>query len=553
MTDLSVALIAASDSKVFGVPVQYTRDNSSEFIPKLNHDRTNVLTYGTNAARRAVRVHSALATVLVSQPSDEVIAVGAARSEDGLLTIYISSSGEKSSLSTLNKARLHLENVCERLGSLVDEHPQQGSDTPQELELSSDKVLDLILCIYRHAMSNVIERFKKGDELGVRGFITEAVGAPSAYVKEEAPKSREKAYILRSELDMLESLQTVLIVLSAYQEKRSEENLKNFIATTDAVCEEVDALGDSVWSETSESLFSRCDQLMKERINTKLTKPAAFARFWKKAFALHHAIKQVLYLTASSTMRSQLKGPFAVEIVPPRDGPFQYDLSDDTFRAVFGRVPHGSITRLKPHESLTGLAIQSDSSSGSLMDISSEESSNRSTGSSESENPQFTYDKFIARYCAKRSLRECKTVHVHCELALLTYFLTEKIDAFGFIAVSKLCCLGCWFYFLAHNEVAERNGERLYHILGTHSKAYYGWIKPTLDATSDQEIEGALSNNAEIHFASIKKQFEPRKWSDSTTASSGVVKIRALAQYMEPSGGKKGFLRDMRRMNLLQE
>ncbi|KAL5514381.1 hypothetical protein ACEPAG_2469 [Sanghuangporus baumii] len=246
MTDLSVALVAASDSNTFDVAVQYGRDKSDYFISKLDRDRTNILTYGANAGRRAVRVHSAIATILVSQPSDEYIAVGAARSEDGLLTIYISASGGKSSVSTLNKARLHLENVWEHLSSLVDEHPQQGGDTSPEQEFSSDRVINLILCIYLHSMEKVIETFKKGDGLGINGFITEAVDASAVYVKEQAPKSIEKAYILRSELDILESLQTVLLVVRAYQENRSEENLKNFIAVIDAVCEEVDTLGDSV-------------------------------------------------------------------------------------------------------------------------------------------------------------------------------------------------------------------------------------------------------------------------------------------------------------------
>ncbi|KAL5521585.1 hypothetical protein ACEPAF_2333 [Sanghuangporus sanghuang] len=138
MTDLSVALVAASHSNIFDVPVQYGRDKSDDFISKFNRDRTNILTYGSNAARHAVRVHSAIATILVSQPSDEVTAVGAASSP-------------------------------------VDERPQQGGDASSELEFPSDKVIDLILCIYLHSVEKVIESIKKGNELGVKGFITEAV------------------------------------------------------------------------------------------------------------------------------------------------------------------------------------------------------------------------------------------------------------------------------------------------------------------------------------------------------------------------------------------
>ncbi|KAL5476767.1 hypothetical protein ACEPAI_2953 [Sanghuangporus weigelae] len=384
----------ASDSSIFDVPAQYTRDNSGDLISKLDRDRTNILTYGANAGRRAVRVHSAIATILVSQPSDEVIAVDTARSEDGLLTIYISASGENSSLSTLSKARLHLENVWEHLSSLVDEHPQQGGDASLEPEFSSDKVIDLILHIYLHSMEKVIETFKKGDGLGVKGFITEAVDASAAL----------------------------------------------------------------------------------------------------------------------------LKGPFVIEVVPSQKGLFKYDLEEDSFRAVFSRDHSGVVRRFtKPNSS----TIRSGSSSGSSTGKSSE-GSNRSNGSSsDSDRSQLTYDKFIAHYSAKRQLRECEEAHVHCELALLAYFLTEEIEAYGFI-------------------VAKGSGRRLFHVLRTNSKVCYGWIKPILGVALDQEIEGVLAKSMENHFASIKKQFEPQEWSDSAAASGGVVKIRALAQYMESSGGKKG-------------
>ncbi|KAL5514380.1 hypothetical protein ACEPAG_2468 [Sanghuangporus baumii] len=250
-------------------------------------------------------------------------------------------------------------------------------------------------------------------------------------------------------------------------------------------------------------------------------------------------------------MRSLLKGLFVVEVVSSPKGLFKYDLGDDSFRAVFSR-DHPSTSVLRRFTKPNSSTNQSDSSGGSWTGKSSDESNRSNGSSSDSDGSRLTYDKFIAHYSAKRSLRVCEEVHVHCELALLAHFLTEEIEAYGFIGVSKPCCLGCWFYFLAYNEVAKRIRRRLFRVLGTDSKVCYEWIKPILDVPLDQEIEGVLAKNMKNHFASIKKQFEPQEWSESTGASSGVVKIGGLARYMESSGGKKGFLRRMRK-DLLQE
>ena len=225
-------------------------------------------------------------------------------------------------------------------------------------------------------------------------------------------------------------------------------------------------------------------------------------------------------------MRHQLKAPVTVEVVPPIQGLFEYDLTSDSFRAVFSRVPRGSISTLISTKVLAGSAIGSDTSSGSRpMDISSGGSSHLTTVSnqSSSSDSQLTYERFSSSFSTKRPLINNSQVDVHCELTLLAHFLTHRIEAYGFIAVSKLCCLGCWFFFLAYNEVAKSSRRRSYYVLGTHSKAYRGWIKPPLDPGIDQEIESVLAEHAEIHFQSIKTQFMPRKWSDSTTASGDNV------------------------------
>ena len=259
---------------------------------------------------------------------------------------------------------------------------------------------------------------------------------------------------------------------------------------------------------------------MKERKNIGLTKEAAFHRFWKKAFSLHRAIKQLLYLTVSPNIRVFLKAPIEVEVVPPTKGLFEYDLTSDSFRAVFDRVPRRSISMLTPTEASIGSAIESESSDGSRpMDISQGSSSRLTTASdqSKSSDAQLTYDKFCSSFSAKRPLVYNRQVDVHCELTLLAHFLTRQIEAYGFIAVSKLCCLGCWFYFLAYNEVAKSSGRRPFYVLGTHSKAYRGWTKPSLDPGIDQAIEPVLAEQAEAHFQLIKTQFTPRKRSDSTS------------------------------------
>ena len=80
------------------------------------------------------------AAILVSQPIDEVFAVGTSRTEDGPFTIYISASVKN--LLTLNRARRHIEDVWERLSLLADERPQRGIGTPPGLELSTSFIPD---------------------------------------------------------------------------------------------------------------------------------------------------------------------------------------------------------------------------------------------------------------------------------------------------------------------------------------------------------------------------------------------------------------------------
>lgn len=259
MGDLSVSLIAASDSKLFTAPTHY---QSKGFIDKLDADDANNRIYGARSGRRAVRAHGAIATILVSQPTDEVIAVGTSRSEDGLFTIYITASGENASLSTLNKARRHLEDVWERLSALVDDQPQRGIETPPDLDLhSSFTAAQLVLCIYQHSKDRVIARFKKGVYLGVGALIAEAFSAATAYVMDDPPQSQDQAYILRSELGTLMLLATVIGAADAYQENQSDRNLQTLISAIETACRELDNLGPRVWDEGSSSLFSRCDRL----------------------------------------------------------------------------------------------------------------------------------------------------------------------------------------------------------------------------------------------------------------------------------------------------
>ena len=263
MVDLSVSLIAASDCELFTIPTRYLRDNSKDLIDKLDTDGTNARIYGGRSGRRAVKAHRAIATILVSQPTDEVIAVGTSKSEeDGLFTVYVTASGGKASLLTLNKARRHLEDVWERLALLVDEQPQHRTETPPDLELrASSTTSQLVLCIYRHSKEWVMERFRKGEYLGVESIIVEAVFAGPAYVMDEPPQSQGQAYILRSELSTLFLLATVIAMVHDYQDNQSDGNLRSLVGIIETACQELDRLGPAVWGESPDSLFSRCDRL----------------------------------------------------------------------------------------------------------------------------------------------------------------------------------------------------------------------------------------------------------------------------------------------------
>ena len=260
--DLSVSLIAASDSELFTIPPHNLRDNSKDFIDKLDADSINVRIYGGRSGRRAVRVHGALATILVSQPTDEVIAVGTSKSEDGLFTIYITASGEKASLLTLNKARLHLEDVWNLLARLVDEQPQRETETPPTIDLrTSSTASELVFCIYQHSRERVMEHFGKSEYLGVESIIVEAVFDSPAYVMDDPPRSQGQPYILRSELGILLSLAMVIGLFHSYQKDQNDGNLRALIGGIERACAELDRLGPAVWGESPDSLFSRCDRL----------------------------------------------------------------------------------------------------------------------------------------------------------------------------------------------------------------------------------------------------------------------------------------------------
>lgn len=112
-----------------------------------------------------------------------------------------------------------------------------------------------------------------------------------------------------------------------------------------------------------------------------------------------------------------------------------------------------------------------------------------------------------------------KTGHVHCEAALAIHLISENTQnrsfpAVGYIGVSKLSCLACFFFL----KSLESAGYK-FHTKGCHGKAYYPWKLPCMKRELSDQILETFCQKLEKVYVSRWKQILRRRVSDSFTKS----------------------------------
>ncbi|KKZ67244.1 hypothetical protein EMCG_07049 [[Emmonsia] crescens] len=116
---------------------------------------------------------------------------------------------------------------------------------------------------------------------------------------------------------------------------------------------------------------------------------------------------------------------------------------------------------------------------------------------------------------------------VHCECLLALHLVSENrtgIIAVQYLGVSKLSCLACWEFL----KVLRGNGI-MFYTKGSHAKAYFPWKFPEQEinrAGLPEETQTRLTtsfftNMSEIYVQRLREQERIRKLSDSSTGSAG--------------------------------
>ena len=150
-----------------------------------------------------------------------------------------------------------------------------------------------------------------------------------------------------------------------------------------------------------------------------------------------------------------------------------------------------------------------------------------------------------------QSLAAANPKTIHCECALISYLHrnSNKIPAFSYIGVSKLCCKPCYDWILAYNDLAE-SGR--YDIKGCHDKWYFGWKRPLLDPVAQKSVDKGLVQLVVREYCQTQlvrgKAVRVRSLSDSSTSSDPtIIKVSSAGEYEDVKGDAKEYREERKR------
>ncbi|KAG5303506.1 hypothetical protein I7I50_10283 [Histoplasma capsulatum G186AR] len=128
----------------------------------------------------------------------------------------------------------------------------------------------------------------------------------------------------------------------------------------------------------------------------------------------------------------------------------------------------------------------------------------------------------------QKSFKRRKTVKgwVHCECMLVLYLIGNSrlgISALPYIGVSKLSCVACWEFFNALHKV-----DCMFYVKGSHSKAYFPWKFPDVEMNSakllksekEKILKSFYSDLAATYTQRFNAKERLRRMSESSTGST---------------------------------
>ena len=107
-------------------------------------------------------------------------------------------------------------------------------------------------------------------------------------------------------------------------------------------------------------------------------------------------------------------------------------------------------------------------------------------------------------------------LEVHGECTLLSFLHQSGRPAYEYIGISKLCCVGCWYFFKAYNEFAEARQKQKFFVRGSHARAY-PWVAPSFNSR-DNVLDYMLPHVSDF-FKNALYKGRQRSLSESTSGS----------------------------------
>ncbi|EGC49493.1 conserved hypothetical protein [Histoplasma capsulatum var. duboisii H88] len=443
---------------------------------------------------RLSKVLDALASLLVSRPTKEVIAVGLqAGSSSNLCYTLTLASNESVTRTTVGHCRrimkhlkqLGLEfytlrkNTCHQTalkdmeGERADSSDMDETKFPESLRLMVDSFkADL----HKFSMPKFQQRLNKKCGLTTRG------AAFHSYVTEIPERD---CPIVRRLKDINRILSWVTNILQEHRWEIPENKRDIFLEGMDRI------------SDIVREVFETSNWKVK-LANVASAPPFPLEGFLRKISSIPNAIETLIKCAYSPRLYRRFLFEQELEVKSLRNQP----------RNI----------KLPPSNQWMEISKQVLANSATDRSLQEEENEENEENGKEANLPGHSLS-------LKLSGMDVIRAPVHCECVLALKFLGENrtVRSVQYIGVSKLSCIGCWAFLKALRD----NGIAFY-TKGSHSKAYFPWKFPDLEMDwamvpneSQTRITMSFFNNmSQIYAQRLREQKMMRKLSDSTTGSS---------------------------------
>ena len=452
--------------------------------------------------RRVVNLLDALASLLVSEPKHEVIAIGAsAPAQQDLIEIFVASNG--------NKHLAQIQSKLEEIWNFLVSVKRTDRTSPELMDGEDEFLIEtfekLRTMVYEHNWRKVMKRFEDLDLVKLRLFFDEVLRDGSKYVSNEPSRGD---YIFESERRAVHVLGVVVDGISRLMAKRdmlndgklavhlvpiggvasvAEEELKSIRAfSKDTSC-------------PSHDFFDRCDRICKSCLSVLLcdlnvlvavisltgwsAEMGTFYNFFRKVYKAERHILDLMRLVYSPSFGDILDRKLKVTAVWAEKLPLEYDVLRKEIRGILkGR-----------------------------------------------------WDDYEELWIGKKETKSAQPIDVqpHCECTLLAHFLNNgDLEPYHYIGTSKLSCTGCWLFFKACNEaradvLAEASSGEDFLTRGTHSKACIPWVAPLInDERLGVDIERRFCEHLKARLVELSKEISSRKWMDSASSVRHVFRTK---------------------------